>query len=331
MGCSAVSVRKHVVVFHETTDPAWQWISHHLPEFEWVFVRAPAPGGGVLSKLARLRCAFQAARAARSADLVVSLGPGLGSALEIARRIIGVTTQHCSYYLNFDHMPYGLTRKRQALPYRMIDRFVVSSTMERSLYSAHFGIDPERIDVILWSVNPPVATDRRLVEGDYICAVGGNARDYAMLVRIARSRPHMQFVIVARPANLEGLDIPPNVTSFCNIPFSDTMAIVRDARAMALPLIATDTPCGHVTIVAAFYLGTPVAATDSTGITDYIHDGENGLIAESGSDEALRNALDRLWNDPALANRIGEAGRAFASAHCAETNYSDHVRKLLSY
>jgi glycosyltransferase involved in cell wall biosynthesis len=321
---------KQIVVLHEIDDPAWRWVSHHMPEFAWRFVLAPPPTGSPFNRIARLQSAFRAARMAKSADLVISFGAGLGGVLEIARRVLGVTTPHCCYYLNFDRMPQGFTRSRQTKLYRTIDRFVVSSTMERTLYAQHFGIDPARIDVILWGVNSPEVANRCLVEGDYVCAVGGNARDYPMLMEVARARPDMPFVVVARPVNLEGLDIPPNVETMCNIPFADAMAVVRDGRLMALPLVTTETPCGHVTIVAAFYLGTPVAVTASTGIGDYVQDGVTGLVARTGSVGAFGAAIDRLWHDRELAGRLGKAGQDFANARCTEANYPQHVRAMLA-
>lgn len=320
---------KRIVALHEITDPAWRWVSHHMPEYDWQFVFAPPATGGVLNRVKRQLAGLRAARLARSADLVISFGAGLASVLEFGRRALAVKTPHCCYFLNYDRLPQGFTRTRQARAYESVDRFVVSSTIERLLYTQHFDLDPKQFDVILWGVNPPDVNDARIIEDDYVCAVGGNARDYRMLMDVARNRPNIPFVVVARPANLEGLDAPPNVRTLTNIPFADAMAIIRDARVMALPLKTTETPCGHVTIVGAFYLGTPVVVTASTGIEDYVTDGETGLVTPTGSADAMGSAIDRLWSDPALAARLGAAGQAFANAHCTEANYPAHVRKLL--
>ena len=235
-----------------------------------------------------------------------------------------------SYYFNFDRLRSGLKQKRQAILFGKVDRFVVSSTIERSLYSRHFGIDPAKFDFIHWGVNAPVASDFRAGPHDYICAVGGNSRDYAMLMHVASERPQMPFVIVARPANLAGLTVPANVTTLTNIPYDDAMAVVAGARAMALPLVTTDTPCGHVTIVSAFYLGCPLVTTQSTGVDDYVQDGETGLVVAQGSAAEMGAALDRLWADRALADRLAATAKAFADTHCTEANYPAHVRSLIA-
>lgn len=320
---------KRIVALHEITDPAWRWVSHHMPEYEWQFVFAPPATGTVANRVKRQMAGLRAARLGRSADLVISFGAGLASVLEFGRRAMRVKTAHCCYFLNYDRLPHGFTKARQIRAYKHVDRFVVSSTIERLLYTQHFDLDPQRFEVILWGVNPPEVSEGRIIEGDYVCAVGGNARDYSMLMDVARARADVPFVVVARPANLEGLDVPGNVRTLTNIPFADAMAIIRDARAMVLPLKTTETPCGHVTIVGAFYLGTPVVVTASTGIEDYVTDDETGLVTQTGSADAMGSAIDRLWSDPALATRLGAAGQAFANAHCTEANYPAHVRKLL--
>jgi hypothetical protein len=321
--------QKRIVVLHEIDNPEWRWVSHHMPEFDWQFVRAPAATGTIGNRIARLRAALQVAWAGRRADLVISFGAGLGAALELARKLVRLSVPHACYYINFDHLPEGIRRQRQARLYRSINRFVVSATVEKRLYSEHFGIDPARIDVILWGVNPPVASTMTAPHADYVCAVGGNARDYAMLMAVAAARPDMPFVVVARPANLDGLTIPANVETMCNIPYPDAMAVVRGARVMALPLVTTDTPCGHVTIVSAFYLGTPLVITASTGVEDYVDDGTTGLVTAAGSAKAMGAAIDRLWHDRVLADRITATAKAFAETQCTEQNYPPHVRKLL--
>ena len=323
------SRRKSIVVLHEIANPQWRWVSHHLPEYDWQFVYAPPADGRVGNRIARLRAALRVALNARSADLCISFGAGLGSALELARQLTWVRTKHVCYYINFDHLPAGLRRDRQARLFSTIDRFVVSATVERQIYAAHFGIDPSRIDVILWGVNAPVASDMTAPYSDYVCAVGGNARDYAMLIEVAAARPDISFVIVARPANLAGLAIPSNVSTLCNIPYAEAMAVIANARLMALPLVSTDTPCGHVTIVSAFYLGTPLVITGSTGVEDYVDDGVTGLVTESGSALAMGAAIDRIWNDEVFAENMSAAAKAFAEAECTEANYPPHVRNML--
>lgn len=325
----AIAGVKRIVVLHDNANPEWRWIAHHLPEFTWEFVQAPVADGGTGNKLARLRAAWKAARLSRNADLLLTFDEGLCSALAIARMVQGKGPPLVSYYFNFDRLPTGSKRKRQSVLFRQVDRFVVSSTMERTLYAEHFGIDRAKFDFLHWGVNPPEASALDTGYQPYVCAVGGNARDYALLMRVAAARPHINFIIVVRPANLEGLNIPRNVEVMANIPYADAMAVVKNARLMALPLKRTDAPCGHVTIVSAFYLGTPLVVTASTGIDDYVTDGETGLITEC-DDVAFGAALDRIWSNGTLADHLSVTAKAFAQTHCTEANYPAHVQSLVA-
>src|SRR3546814_15688074 len=69
---------------------------------------------------------------------------------------------------------------------------------------------PYRTLVRSWGVQPPFVQDPDIprVSGDYIGAIGGNARDYPTLVAAARQMPEVTFVLVARPENLRNLDLP---------------------------------------------------------------------------------------------------------------------------
>jgi glycogen synthase len=62
-----------------------------------------------------------------------------------------------------------------------------------------------------------------------------------------------------------------------------------------------------VVLFEAMALGKPVVATRAAGTVDYIRDGENGLLVEPGDAPAMANAIQRLLDDPALADRLTAA------------------------
>jgi glycosyltransferase involved in cell wall biosynthesis len=55
--------------------------------------------------------------------------------------------------------------------------------------------------------------------------------------------------------------------------------------------------------------GLPVAATRTGGVPDAVRHGETGLLAEPEDVAGLADAVLRLLDDPALAARLGRAGR----------------------
>ena len=70
-------------------------------------------------------------------------------------------------------------------------------------------------------------------------------------------------------------------------------------------------------VLEALASGTPVVATDSGGIPEFVEDGATGVLVPPGDDAALARALDRVLGDDGLRSRLAEAGRAAAEARFA--------------
>ncbi|MDP9143563.1 MAG: glycosyltransferase, partial [Actinomycetota bacterium] len=67
-----------------------------------------------------------------------------------------------------------------------------------------------------------------------------------------------------------------------------------------------------ITNVEAAACGTPSVASDSPGLRDSVRHGETGYLVPHGDASALAERLLALAADPALVERIGQAGRRFA-------------------
>lgn len=63
----------------------------------------------------------------------------------------------------------------------------------------------------------------------------------------------------------------------------------------------------------AMATGLPIVATAIDGSSEAIDEGVNGLLTPPGDPQALAQGVIRLLRDPALARRMGEAGRARAA------------------
>jgi glycosyltransferase involved in cell wall biosynthesis len=218
-----------------------------------------------------------------------------------------------------------------ASSFARVDRFIVYSTWERSLYAEYFEIDPRRIDVLLWGVGQPRVDppDSAVEPGEYICALGGNGRDYRTLFAAMERLPEIPLVAVLRPENVAGLRVPPNVRLHHLIPNGKANNILAFSRFMVLPLAGTDVPCGHVTAVAAMYLKKALVITNSQGVSDYVQDGFNSLLVPVGDAAVLAERIRALWNDPQRADQFGTAGLAFARANCSEQQIIGHLRTVL--
>jgi len=327
-----------LIVCMSLNDPAaWKWFAPRFDKTRWEFfgvqsrnwlertIKRPA--------LAPWRSCWESIRTARRehADLLISHDARLTFRCAQSARLQRVRIPHVAWGFNFTTLPRGAYRRLMASTFTQVDRFIAYSSLERSLYADYFGIDPARIDVLLWGVGQPWVepADTPLEPGDYICALGGNARDYRALFAAMSQVPEIPLVAVLRPENVGGLEVPRNVRLHFNLPVGRANNILAFSRFMVLPLAGSEVPCGHVTLVAAMHLKKALVISNSQGVSDYVQDGVNSLLVPVGDATALASRIRELWNDPARCERMATAGQAFAAVNCSEEQVVDHLRRVL--
>ena len=317
----------------------WRWLAPALADepLDWAFfhrvprtflqrkVRTPDLA---LVDTAR-RCVADGV--ANGAELLVSHEPRTSMWCSIFAKRRKLDVPHVAHAFNFAYLPTGIRLRTMKKAFERVDHFVTFSSVERELYAKHFGIPADKIEVNLWGVQPPAAAKEspHVPDGGFICAMGGNRRDYAMLMAAMEKLPDVRLVVVLRPHNLVGLRVPPNVTVRVMIPIPDAMAILERSRFMVLPLDAGVVPCGHITMVSAMHFGKAFVATDSPGISDYATHGRNCVVTPPADADAMALAIRELWNDPARSRELGQAGLAFARARCTEEAAAADLRALL--
>jgi glycosyltransferase involved in cell wall biosynthesis len=327
-----------VVCCAEISNPNWRWLESSLADtgVHLEFARCIpkiALENNPYFNLARLRGSLEAVRLARrvGAKVLVAHGPTLAAWCSLLSHVLGLKISIVAHSFNFTMLPSRAKRLVFAFALPRINRFVVFSTVERDLYAKVFSLPTERFDVVLWGVRPPLVDtpETPLEQGDYVCALGGNARGYGTLIEAARRLPDLRFVLVVRPESLLGLNLPPNVTVHTNLPLGKAMNVLLHSRFMALPLVNSEVPCGHVTLVAAMHLGKGIVITDSAGVRDYVRHGDNALTVPAGSIDGLTAAISHLRDNPALCARLGENGQRFAARECTEERIAEHFRGWL--
>jgi glycosyltransferase involved in cell wall biosynthesis len=337
----------------ETDEPNWRWISSapgsapsstgsNTPAGElssdaidWTFF-SNIPQNALERAILRPRVSrYRACRGLAKAacadrfDLVVTHHPLVTCWTELfcrGRR----PCPHVAFAFNFTRLPRGPRRALMRRAFATVDRFIVFSEFERSLYADYFRLPVERFEMLHWGVaEPPVAT-ADVPATEAICAVGSQARDYATLLSAMRRRPQLRLILVATADSLRGLNVPANVTVRLKIPLAEAQAVIRGSRFMVLPLVNSQVPCGHVTMVTAMYCSRAIIATESSGIADYLMSGQNGLTVPPNDPTALAAAIQKLWDNPAQAANLGENGRQFALANCTESKTINFVRDLIT-
>jgi glycosyltransferase involved in cell wall biosynthesis len=85
------------------------------------------------------------------------------------------------------------------------------------------------------------------------------------------------------------------------------------ARCRAVCFAPYDEDYGFVTVEAFAARKPVVTCSDSGGPAEIVKDGENGYVA-APNPRSLASAVARVMADPAGAERLGQAGAAFAAA-----------------
>lgn len=339
---SSVTKRPAIVNVSELGRPAWHWVGGRFPTdpFRWLSFSG-RPESVVERKItrpriARYRACWEAARTAKREDakLIVSHTPLMSAWTNIFCKAMGVKVPHLAFSFTFSTLPTGIRRRFFVNALRGIDRFVCFSSVERTRYSQYFDIPQDRIDSLPWSVAEPAfdLSAAPIERPPYLCAIGREGRDYATLVEAMRRLPDHHLAIVARPDNVQGLDLPPNVSVRTNIPLAEVWNLMANAKLMVLPLHDTEVPCGHGTLIMAMQLETPSIVTESAAMVDYVSDETTGLICPPGDPDAMARTIQRLWDDQVLATNLVRNGRTFATEECGEGRtvayFTDYAKSL---
>jgi glycosyltransferase involved in cell wall biosynthesis len=308
--------------------PPWNWLEPRFlsEQLSWKCCSSYRRGDefpiiGV--KLSRARAALEARGLIAKhpgQSLIVSHGPRAALYSEMLSRGSS-RAAHLVFSFNFTDLPAGARRSLIGRYLQRADRLVVASTAERDLYSKYFEIEGSRIDFLPWSIRPPLeelARPARYSEGPYICAIGSQARDYETLLESMRRIPAISLILVGSPDSIPDVPIPENVKVVTNIPMSDAMNILAHSRFMVLPLRSSTVPCGHVTAVSAMHMGKAILATDSSGLSDYLIHGKNAELVAPKDSKLLSIGIERLFNDSALCETLGNEASNFANQYCTE-------------
>jgi glycosyltransferase involved in cell wall biosynthesis len=90
---------------------------------------------------------------------------------------------------------------------------------------------------------------------------------------------------------------------------TDMAATLAEATIVCLPSYREGLPKA---LLEGAAVGRPLVATDVPGCREVVTDGENGLLVPARAAKPLADALRRLIDDPALAQRMGRRAREIA-------------------
>lgn len=210
-----------------------------------------------------------------------------------------------------------------------INLFIVHSTAEIENYSNWLQIPSERFKFIPLSIKLRAATDVEQLTDPFVFAMGSAHRDYRLLFE-AVGQLGYKTVVVAGEHATTGLAIPPNVTVHRSASLEECHRLSQQARVNVLPVDNSSTASGQVTLLETMMYGKAVVATQCIGTSDYLRNGETALAVPAKDLNALKAAVDRLWNDAGMRVRLGDNARQYVRDKVSFFGVSDVMHKALN-
>ncbi|MFT5082677.1 MAG: hypothetical protein ACI9Y1_000704 [Lentisphaeria bacterium] len=315
-------------------DPNWDFLAPYSENPNLIWETHSGQPRNMLERgltrphIGRWRAALSAARSARSSlqtSLLVSHLPYMGGVTNVLRRQLCPEVPQIAFAFNFTDLPSGRRLAKLRKAYQGIEEFVVFSRYEIGVYSDLFDIPSERFSFLPWAMDTPVPGPENPVgfKAPYLCSIGGEGRDYALLARAMRALPHINMAIVARPYSIAGVDFPSNVEVFTNLSLPKTWALAASSEGMVIPLKTDKTACGHITLVGAQKLGVPLVVTRSVGVEDYV---SNGISA--GDLAQLKRTIEALYSgDPEIIS-TAKVSQSQAVEHNSPQVWLQYFKRL---
>jgi len=311
------------------------------PEIEARFVSVPPPGlgrrvvGAALPGLSRLDLDFQPVRAQlAAADMARRLARPYVAGADVVHWYTANSALLCLDVVGKKPSVVSLdmtnAQNSRRLPYRYATRFTPMVTwpvaaLERRVYERadavvtksewaaasvrdDYGIEADKVWAHAFGIVPGPRPRPRPHRRPTIAFAGTTLerKGGRRLIDVWRAdlREHTDLVLVTKdevPAE-DGLRVVRDV----NVGDSRIDLILDGAAVFAFPSTMDASP--HV-VFEAMARALPVIVCRSGGMPEQVVDGETGFVAEPDDSGDLADALRALIGDPALARRLGDAGR----------------------
>ncbi len=282
-----------------------------------------------------LRLAATVARMVRQKgyDCVISLSErvGIPLALLLDRRVCHMVIFHHGM------SPRKLKLIKALRLQRRWDLIAAISRAEAEGMRAALDLEPERVVALHTPVDTHFYRPGAPSSGNegFIQSLGLSYRDYPTLIRAMRRLPHIPCRLrvgstwVSRRGGHEREPLPPNVSLEPFVHPRRLRECYAASRFIIVPIRATTQwSAGCTSVQAAQAMGKPVVATRMPGLSEYVVEGETGLLVNQGDDRAMAGAIDALWNDPQRVVQMGRQARQWVHEHFSLDAWLRRVERL---
>ncbi|MEM6496518.1 MAG: glycosyltransferase family 4 protein [Pseudomonadota bacterium] len=269
-------------------------------------------------------------------DAIVSVNNAYGVALSCLR-YLSLCRAHV-VFIAMGLLPPRVTLLKKWFYNLILSRSLIATIsrseqeqLSRLLPACQVHYIPFGVDKTFWCPGePPKVTEH------YILSVGNDPhRDYACLMDAWQSELPMLRIITRLDVSVgthENVEVVSGDWRSQLLTDQELREIVRGSLFVVLPIRETMQPSGQSACLQAMACGKAVVLSDTSGIWDrtIMKDGENCLLVQPGNPQALRNAVQRLIDEPELARSIGQQARVTVENHFNTDAMAEALRQLLS-
>jgi len=214
-----------------------------------------------------------------------------------------------------------------------LDRVLVYSTTEEQLATTELGLPHSAVERIYYHSDEHFfRPDLAPIEPDLICAAGQLLRDYDCLVDAVRDLPVRVQIAAGSPWIERPLQpkrtLPPNV-SWGKLDRFELRQLYARAGLAVVPILQNHYQTGIATILEMMAMGKCIIVTRTHGQTDTIVDGVTGIYVPPSDPAALRQAIQRMLDNPAQAAEIGRAARRFVEEKAGLDRFVERIVKAV--
>jgi glycosyltransferase involved in cell wall biosynthesis len=230
----------------------------------------------------------------------------------------------------------GPRRRMLAAGVRAAGAVICFAEAQRESLIELAGADGARIHTMGLGVDERfLATDAPPPPGGTVLAVGRDlGRDYRTFAA-AISAIETRVVLVTSTRNIADVQLPENVELRLDVSPVELRTLYEQSACVVVPTrkegFAFGADCsGQTVVLDAFAMSRPVVTSERSTLRGYVDHERNGLIVPAEDPSALREAVERVLGDTALAADLGRQGRAEVEERFTTRGLAGNVAGVLA-
>lgn len=267
-------------------------------------------------------------------DLTFAMSERVGIPLAAFRKLNHAAGKFVTMFQSWSWRQQLAIERLDLLP-QMDGIFVHCHSMKAHLVA--MGAAAEHVHVLPYSVDQKFFCPQTAIvqQPNLVFSIGeSRSRNYAMLSRAVEGLPIDLHLAAggswyAREKKRRIPSLPANIQLTPHLSPRQLRDLYARAQFVILPVYDLVYSAGSTGAMEAASMARAVIATRSRGITDYIIDGETGILVRPDDAGEMRAAIEHLYANPGEAARLGNNARQWVEEKHNFETYVNHMADLL--